>query len=314
MSAREKFGRIFGKFDSLAHKLSWTMGLANMLDWLTWSTNDVLGVTKTHYRNQIVKWSHEAGRNASFEATLEHVKKKIKMEMVENEGSERYSRGKHGIASPREALRRAKFFSEDYLNKEFDIFMTLASDRYLDRFYGRFTAIAGGGEWFTHGNGGLFATSTGISEMQMDNVCYNPSEKLLVANELKLGGKKNPDQILKYALMYRCLRAGGYIASNTRLLLLFIGDVKETRDWQELIQKEMRYCKKNGKSTGKECLAKEGVEVAGTAEKDSTTWREVVAFNEEFMETLDVLSQQVERKLLWGFNETLRSKWFMQPQ
>ncbi|MFT4639666.1 MAG: hypothetical protein ACI8T1_002991 [Verrucomicrobiales bacterium] len=118
--------------------------------------------------------------------------------MLSSEATDAYAPTTSSIASPREALRRAKFFSEDYLNKEFDIFWSLVRDHYLEAYYRLFTKIAGGGRWFTHGNSGLYAASTGIREMQMDNLSYNPDEGLLVANVIKLGGTKNRDQILKY--------------------------------------------------------------------------------------------------------------------
>lgn len=313
MTARDKYIKIFGKIDSLEHEVSWSTGVSNMLEWLTWSTNDVLGVTKTKYREEIVKWSHDAAvRDSSLEAKQDFVKQQIDIELRESERHETYDPISHRIASPREALRRAKFFSEDYLNKEFDIFWTLASDTYLDKFYRQFTKIEGGGRWFTHGNSGLFAKSTEISDMQMDNLSYNPSEGLLVANELKLGGKKNPDQILKYALMYRLLRDGNFIKPETRFFLLFIGDIKEMRLWEGLIAEEEAYCRGSSKSTAERALHPEGIKLANTAEKDSTTWRDLVEFNKEYLTILDLPKQQVEQKLIWGFNETLLSKKFMQ--
>jgi hypothetical protein len=111
--------------------------------------------------------------------------------MQRSEQSEPYAPRTFAIAAAMEALRRAKFFSEDYLNKEFDIFWILVSDKFLDAFYRQFTQIKGAGQWATHGNSGLFKKSTAIREMQMDNLSYNETEALLVANELKLGGKKN---------------------------------------------------------------------------------------------------------------------------
>ena len=198
MSARDKYIKIFGKFESLDEKVPWPMGLTNLFEWLTWSTHCVLGVTKEKYREQIVKQSYgEAIKGASLDAIQQIIATQIANEMKANEQDERYSLANSGIASSREALRRVKFFSENYLNKEFDIFWSLASDSYLDAFYSQFTKIVGGGSWFCRGNGGVFKKSTGLSEMQMDNLSYNPTEDLLVANELKLGSQKNRDQILK---------------------------------------------------------------------------------------------------------------------
>ncbi len=313
MSAREKYISIFGKIDSLAEQQPWSTGLSNMLEWLTWSTGHVLGVTKTNYRKQIVAWSHdEEVRGANLDQKQDYVAGKISDELKRTEQSERHARPATSIATPREALRRAKYFSEDYLNKEFDIFWTLVSDVYLDKFYAQFTTLNAGGAWATHGNSGIFANSTGIAEMQMDNLSYNESERLLVANELKLGGKKNPDQILKYALMVRLLRERGFIHADARFLLLFIGDKKEVgTDWNRLIDSELAFCRSSPKSTSAAACRDDVLEIARTAEYASTTWGDMMSFNHAYLPRLDAVQQQVERKLLEGFSHSLASKQFM---
>ncbi len=274
MTARGRYLHVFGKMDSLAEEVSWSTGVSNMLEWLTWSTNDVLGVTKTRYRQMIVAWSDDpAVRGSPLKDKQRFVEEQLDDALKRSEQLEPYARPTSGVASPREALRRAKFFSEDYLNKEFDIFWTLVSDSFLDAFYGQFTPIHGGGRWFTHGNSGLFAKSTNIREMQMDNLSYNPDEGLLVANELKHQGKKNPDQILKYALMFRLLRDRGFIESSTRLLLLFIGNKNDQLGWQEAIEEEVDFCKRSEKSTAVKALHEEGVKLAKKSfSYASTTW------------------------------------------
>ena len=312
MKARDKYIQVFGNIATLAEPISWSTGISNMLEWLTWSTNDVLGVTKTELRKKIVNWSHdEAIRTGDIEEKQQFVIDKINKEMAASERLSRYEGPSSSIASPREALRRAKYFSEDYLNKEFDIFWSLVSDSYLDAYYGQFVALNGGGQWFTHGNSGLFACSSGIKEMQMDNLSYNPKENILIANELKLGGKKNPDQILKYALMYRLLSERGFISPGTRFMLLFIGAKLEPSHWNAVIKKEMEHCEKSTKSTAKMALHPEGVKIAQNAEYSTTTWTELMTFNDNYISSLTLPSQQVEQKLLWGFNETLSTKAFM---
>jgi hypothetical protein len=135
-----------------------------MLDWLTWDTGNVLGITKTQYWNQIAAWSHEGVvRDGTLDEKLKYVRDRLNQEMQRSEQSEPYAPRTFAIAAAMEALRRAKFFSEDYLNKEFDIFWILVSDKFLDAFYRQFTQIKGGGQWATHGNSGLFKKSTAIS-------------------------------------------------------------------------------------------------------------------------------------------------------
>lgn len=313
MKVRDKYINIFGQIETLAEPTSWSTGISNMLEWLTWSTRDILGITKTEYRKLIIKLSHdETIRNAELADKQQYVVQKLDAEILASEKLHRYDRPTSSLATPREALRRAKYFSEEYLNKEFDIFWSLVSDRYLDTFYSQFTKINGHGKWFTHGNSSLFMYSTDIQEMQMDNLSYNPSERLLVANELKLGGKKNPDQILKYSLMHRLLKERGFIAPETRFLLLFIGEQAKSYQWDNLIEHEIQYCQKSTKSTARTALEPEGIEVARNAEYAATTWNELLSFNDRYTSSLDMSSQQVEYKLLWGFNKTLSAKAFMQ--
>ena len=93
--------------------------------------------------------------------------------MASSEQLDRHTKPTYTVATAREALRRAKYFSEDYFNKEFDIFWTLVSDAFLDMYYGKFVDVRGGGNWSTHGNSGLFEYSTRITETFMDNLSYN---------------------------------------------------------------------------------------------------------------------------------------------
>lgn len=313
MTGSEKYKHVFGEISSLAEDISWTTGVSNMLEWLTWSTNDVLGITKTQYRKLIVELSHEAiVREGSLEEKHLFVNSQLDLLIKASEKAHRYERPTSSVASPREALRRAKYFSEDYLNKEFDIFWGLVSDVFLDEYYAQYFDFAPGGRWFSHGNSGIFTCSTNIRAMQMDNLSYNPDRGILVANELKLGGKKNKDQILKYALMYRLLLEGGFIAESTRFVMFFIGDRPESPDWTKLIDEELVYCSSSSKSTLRAAMRPECVEVARGATFVSTSWSEMHRFNENYALSLSPQSQQVERKLLQGFNESLAAKAFFQ--
>lgn len=308
----EKYKRIFGEIKTLAEPISWSTGVSNMLEWLLWDTKNILGVAKTQYWKQLIDLTHhDPIKNSSLDEKKKYVSKVLKAQITDSDQQERYVRPKSSVASPREALRRAKYFSENYLNKEFDIFWTLVSDKYLDTYYSQFTTLTGDGRWSTHGDSGLFACSTGITDMQMDNLSYNAKEQLIVANELKLGGKKNPDQILKYALMYRLLVERGFIPNGTRFLLLFIGDKLENSSWEKVIDAEISYCEGSSKTTSKLALQGEGINIARNAEYETTTWQDLANFNEKYVKTLELPTQQVEQKLIWGFNETLLAKAFI---
>ena len=77
----------------------------------------------------------------------------------------------------------------------------------------------------------------------MDNLSYNETAALLVANELKLGGQTNPDQILKYAWLFKELREKKFIAPQSRFLLLFISDARQDSRWEDLIEAEVSFCR-----------------------------------------------------------------------
>ena len=131
-----------------------------------------------------------------------------------------------------------------------------------------------------------------------------------MANELKLGGKKNPDQMLKYSLMFRLLRERGFISNDTRFLLLFIGDKEISEPWDELLQAEIEHCQRSSKSTAKKALYPDRMSLASEVQYASTTWSEMRQFNEEYAQMLALPDQQVEDKLLRGFNEALSVKAF----
>ncbi len=283
-----------------------------MLEWLLWGTNNVLGITKTKYRDRIIEWlDGEEAMKLNIVERKKYIAKLINDEMAISEQNRRYDRPGSSIASPREALRRAKYFSEDYLNKEFDIFWSLVSDKYLDEFYGKYIDLKQGGKWYTHGNSGIFGCSTKINVMQMDNLSYNPDAKILVANELKLGGKKNQDQILKYSLMYKLLIERQFINQDVKFILMFFSDKIEKMNIGETIEKEIEYCYSSSKSTLKIASSDECIEIAKSTKYVALTWCDLIDFNKKYSGKLDVADQQVERKLIWGFNETLTNKAFM---
>ena len=171
--------------------------------------------------------------------------------------------------------------------------------------------MIGGGRWFRHGNRGVFEASTNIRQMQMDNLAFNPDEWILIANELKLGGKKNPDQILKYGLMVKLLKGREFIPGDTRLLLLFIGDKPVCGEWHQLIEEEIEYCRGSGKSTSTQALSDDVIQHVRNSEFRSITWNDIIAFNDRWSDGLDPIAQQVEMEAAGGFNEALRSKAFL---
>ena len=313
MKDREKFFKLFGRLNSLADPIPWTTAVSHLVEWLAWNTKCILGVSKQEYWKRAVKWSQDdAVRNVTFQQKLDYVARKLDEQAKGSEQSERYAGWTSTIASSREAVRRTKFFSEAYLNEEFDIFWTLVSDKYLDAFYRQFTHISGGGQWATHGDSGLFQASTGIRNMEIDNLSYNETEALLVANEFKLAAKKNEDQILKYAWMFKKLRDERFIAPESRFILLFVVVTKEDIDWAAEIQRELASCENRSTRTARAACEPDVIAIAKSAEIKSTTWSDLIKFNEKYSAKLRPETQQVEIKLLWGFNESLKAKALIQ--
>ena len=308
MTAHEKNRKIFGSIESLKDEISWTTGLLNMVEYLVWETKSVLGISKTQLIKQIVEWCDEDElKNLSFEDKYQTIKDRLDMIMSESESIEKYERGKKGYCSPREALRRNKYFSEDYLNKEFDIFLNLCSSKYLDKLYSKYISFDLNNKWSTHGNSHIYVSSVEITKMQMDNLAYNHSSKLLVANELKLGGKKNKDQILKYCYMFAELVSKGFIDKSSKFLLLFIGDKKEEINIEDELKKEIDYVTNEKKL---QYLLEENIfKICNDINISSLTWDELIIFNEQY--AVNNTLNEVESKLLLGFNSALKEKAFL---
>lgn len=309
MKAKDKYIKVFGSINHLSDTVPWTSGIMNLAEHLVWDTKSILGISKKAYWKKTVAWAcSDELQGLTLEEKYAAIQKKLDKLLKVSDNPSRYSKTTSVVFTAREALRQMRYFSEDFLNKEFDIFLNLSSDRYLDFLYGRFIVFNSGESWSTHGNGGLFSCSVDIAAMQMDNLAYNDTENILVANELKLGGRKNRDQIIKYCYLYCELEKKGFIGKGAEYLLLFIGDKNETYDLEHELDREISYCKSKGKI---EFLSDEILSCAKQLNLKSISWKELIKINEEYLGTLDKTSQ-VEIKLLQGFNTSLSEKKFMQ--
>lgn len=309
MKAAEKYRHVFGSIHHLKDQISWTTGLTNMVEFLAWEPKQILGITKKQYVRQIIEWATDPELAGKDVEEIEHaIIKKLNTKMHESEQLETYSTQRVGICHPREATRRVMFFSEEYLNKEFDIFLSLCSDVYLDLFYQQFVTFKTGGTWSTHGNSGLFEASTALKAMYMDNLAYNHQSNILIANELKFNGRKNPDQILKYCVMYEHLLENGFIEKGAKFLLLFIGGDALEYNKQRLVDRELALCHKRPKKY-QHLLRQELLDIVDHLQVASLTWSSLIAFNDCYLAENNVC--QVEQKLLQGFRQSLQSKSFM---
>jgi hypothetical protein len=74
---------------------------------------------------------------------------------------------------------------------------------------------------------------------------------------------------------------------------------------------EIEYCKASSKSTALKALHKSGLKIVERCEFAETTWRQLLEFNDDYMRDLELPVQQVEHRLIVGFNQTLNSKHFL---
>jgi hypothetical protein len=78
MKASDKYINVFGRLESLADRIPWTTGVSNMLEWLTWMTGNVLGITKTKYAERIIDLTQEhAVRDGTHEEILNYVRQRL---------------------------------------------------------------------------------------------------------------------------------------------------------------------------------------------------------------------------------------------
>ena len=144
--------------------------------------------------------------------------------------------------------------------------------------------------------------------MYMDNLAYNHQANVLVANELKFNGRKNPDQLLKYCVMYEHLLDKGFIDKGAKFLLLFIGGNALEHNKQRLADRELALCHKRPKKY-QHLLRPELLDIVDHLQVASITWSALIAFNQRYLAENEV--SQVEQKLLRGFHQSLKAKSFM---
>jgi len=313
VAGQNEIARIVGEFSHLKEEEHWPDAIANMVESIAWQTQSVLGVSKSQLIKRIVNETlqvvdDDVDRDKIGRQVVEHIKR----EVADNTVSDRAPRPTGtGLISPYEAHRRMRFHSEDFLNREFDILWSLVGDDYLDTFYGQFTDVAPDGKWVTHGNTTRLLNSLGCYDMQFDSLSYNYDRKLLVANELKLGGGKNRDQVLKYSHLFRSLRRNGYIECDDETMLLFIGRTIIDHDQvQYVIRKEIDYLDANPKkwfTADRDGIVRD----AQSMKIYSTTWRELWGFNTVYARER-AKDQQTLQKLLIGFNDSLAQKPLLQ--
>jgi hypothetical protein len=304
------------KDKKLSQKIPWTLSIQNTVDFLAWRTKQLFGISKTELIKKTIKI---VCQKENINDEYKKVENILKNERREARVVNRYSKSKSGLyIDPDEAMRRLRYFSEDYLNKEFDIFFNLVSDTYLNTFYSKIFSLKNG-EWSTHGNGKSFkeftlsVDSKFANILQMDNLAYNEKAKILIANELKLGAKAGKEQVLKYAYLFSKLKEFNLINKDDSFALLFIGTGEEIVT-KNKIQTEVEFLKKENKKSKQKFIDKKIITIANNMMIKNITWLDIIQFNQEFLLGLNKKTQQTEIKLLQGFNSSLREKYLIQKK
>jgi len=275
--------------EKFKEKISWTLSILDTIDFLAWRTKQLLGVSKT----QMKEISKLAEKNIEL--------KKEDVEKIKEINSK--------WLTPDQAMYKLRFFSEDYLNKEFDIFMNLVSNRYKNTLYSKIFNLKKG-KWNSYGNGASFKELINNidklpNEVQMDNLVYDYENQVLIANELKLGAEKNEYQILKYSYLFLKLKEYNLVAKNTKFYLLFWTiDKKEINN--NVLEEEISKLKDEKKKdflTNNDILSNSQTIIFG-----NILWKDFIEFNEGFLNSLDSEKQETEIKLIEGLNNSLKEK------
>ena len=319
---------LYGRLEHLSSPVEWTQGLSNFFEWLIWEPTAIVGLSKTKFTKELVarclRFINEEFKTENkciCEDCLNSLSGKLTSQLLKEASAQRvYNRCEKAnedklILSSNEAFRKARFKSEDYLNKEFDIFLSLVPNHYLDCLYAEhFPGFELGNDWVTRGNSGQFGNGSGSGSMQMDNLAYNRDSQMLVGNELKLDAKKGKDQILKYLYLFLKLKTqpfpdeGPFINQDDKFRLLFFSPINDLGDVEAEIRRELQFVEKQDRNWAKEFMGSLREECSEISEKVKLmTWKELLGFNEEYLSSTRSQDETL-RKLIWGFNQTLKEK------
>jgi hypothetical protein len=334
MTAKENYKHRTGLQETkhLKDSQPWTMGLAGLLRLVTWQTASVLGISKTKYRKAVVKWTVEVFKRYVEEEDLDFSEIESKAgNLVERNSAEQvqkanpeegkmYEKPKTGLmVAPYEAQRRLRYFDEEYLNKEFDIFMALLPDQTLTQYINQFFDLPEGNGWSVFGNTNDIEQSTGIKYMVFDTLAYSHETKTLVALELKVDAPPAKDQVYKYAFLKADLESQGMIAEGSSFHLLFIGAKEGTDDlYEELVEHgkhlldlgEEHYPKKTREPERLKSLAPLVEKVLDEIQVRHTTWQELGEYFDELLKSAPEESYaESYAKVIKGFLDSLSLKW-----
>ena len=217
---------VLTKINHLKEQLPWTMGLAGLARLVTWETKNVLGVSKNELVEKIIGWVLEFQGERNEETgppnekeILEYCKKRMDAEMAKSEVDKIYAEKitkddstNKLLIKPMEAQRRMRCFSEEFLNKEFDVFLSLLPDHVINNYLKSFfPSVCKEAKWNLFGLSNDFETAVSIKYMYHDTLLYSQETSHLVSIELKFDTDLSDNQLLKYAFMMADLESQGKI-------------------------------------------------------------------------------------------------------
>ena len=241
---------VLTKINHLKEQLPWTMGLAGLARLVTWETKNVLGVSKNELVEKIIGWVLEFQGERNEETgppnekeILEYCKKRMDGEKANSEVDELYAEKKNGLLiSPMEAQRRMRCFSEEFLNKEFDVFLSLLPDHVINNYLKSFfPSVCKEAKWNLFGLSNDFETAVSIKYMYHDTLLYSQETSHLVSIELKFDTDLSDNQLLKYAFMMADLESQGKIDKDcTHDFLVISQELKKKQKFLSRGSSELR--------------------------------------------------------------------------
>jgi hypothetical protein len=306
----------------LKDQISWTAGLAGVIRLLTWETNNALGISKTQLQQRTLDHVFQSCENdvltlQKFQKIASTLASKTRAEIEAANVENLYDDPKpKSLINPIEAQRRMRLFLEEFLNKEFDVFMSLLPNSTLTQYLNSHFSLAPECEWSITGTSNDFEESTGMQFMYMDTLAYAHNTSTLVALELKMDSEIGEHQILKYSFMSAYLESKDMIAKKTSFHLLFLSnDYSLAESIPALIQRaQNQLTEKNYPDALKmpemESLIPRVQELLKSVVIKSTTWQEFGNYFDTLKSNLPVNEYTVTlHKLIDGFLTSLQTKY-----
>jgi hypothetical protein len=293
------------KTNHLKNRISWTSGVAGVIRLLTWETDNALGISKTQLQQRVLEHVFQSCEN---EVLTEEKFKSIATSLDTKTRRE---------INPIEAQRRVRFFSEEFLNKEFDVFMSLLPNMEITNYLNSHFTLEKDSEWTIAGSSNDFEASTGMKFMYMDTLAYSHDTSTLIALELKMDSPLGKDQILKYCFMAAYLESKGMIARNSNFYILILGNDFSLTDLvsslkQEAQQqlREKQYPKKGITTEEIESLAQRVETILNSLDIKNTTWQDFGDYFDKLHRSLPAHPYaETLHKLIDGFLISLQTKY-----